>query len=617
MENTGLVFKMYTDLTNYSKGLKQAGGELNQFQNNMKKIGGAIAAAFSVAAVTNFAKEAVQLASQAEAVEKAFSRIGGDQFLQGMRDATRGTVTDLELMKRAVAANNFQIPLENLATLFEFARRRAEETGESVDYLVDSIVKGIGRKSPLILDNLGISATALKEKLGGVSTEAASIGDVARAVGSIATEQLSKMGAEAVTAQQSMAAITTEWTNLKTEIGKAIIESDGFKAALSGIQGILDRVKSRNALSDAKGLAVFGLSSIDTSNINQVNSLLENVKKTQAQLGTKYDTWLDYLMNNQTAGQAKKLNEQLSPLYQTLMGIKTALDNQKNMGPLPFDYDGLKKTTDGIKAITGLYGKLEEKIKNYKEQINATYSEATIRMMRRKIEMLELEKQYYDSIGTAIAKMNPKSAGVIPNPVNAGAMTVRNSAGAVNLGNADDPPSLYELQETAQQAGALLTNFKQEILSTAAEGFGLLISGDMGLNEFFKSILMVTADFAKQFGEMLIAIGIGKEAATNLGAATGGVGAIIAGMALIASATAIKALLNDGPEYQGLATGTNYVPADGPYYLHKGEAVVPEKYNPGNGDNPIIFNFGSVIRGNDLKIIAERTDYKRMRTIGR
>ena len=36
-----------------------------------------------------------------------------------------------------------------------------------------------------------------------------------------------------------------------------------------------------------------------------------------------------------------------------------------------------------------------------------------------------------------------------------------------------------------------------------------------------------------------------------------------------------------------LATGTNYIPQEGPYYLHKGESVVPKKYNPalGGGTN--------------------------------
>ena len=48
-------------------------------------------------------------------------------------------VSDFDLMKNAVSASNFKIPLENLGSYLAFATKRAEETGQSVDYLVDSI----------------------------------------------------------------------------------------------------------------------------------------------------------------------------------------------------------------------------------------------------------------------------------------------------------------------------------------------------------------------------------------------------------------------------------------------------------------------------------------------
>ena len=53
---------------------------------------------------------------------------------------------------------------------------------------------GIGRKSPLILDNLGISAVQLRQRLKGVGTEAASVADIAAVVGDIASEAMEKSG---------------------------------------------------------------------------------------------------------------------------------------------------------------------------------------------------------------------------------------------------------------------------------------------------------------------------------------------------------------------------------------------------------------------------------------
>ena len=47
-------------------------------------------------------------------------------------------------MKMSVMANTLGLPIQNLGNLFEFAAKMAQDTAKSVDYLVDSIVRGIG-----------------------------------------------------------------------------------------------------------------------------------------------------------------------------------------------------------------------------------------------------------------------------------------------------------------------------------------------------------------------------------------------------------------------------------------------------------------------------------------
>lgn len=163
----------------------------------------------------NLGKEA---AMQIEGVSKAFQDLNKPYLLDDLRKATRGAVTDLQLMQTAVQARNFEIPLEQLSTLLDFARRRAKETGENVDYLVQSIILGIGRKSPLILDNLGISAVKLREKLKGVSDEAADIGAVAQAVGAIIQEENAKVTQEVDTLSEKVKKNEAQWANLRTEL---------------------------------------------------------------------------------------------------------------------------------------------------------------------------------------------------------------------------------------------------------------------------------------------------------------------------------------------------------------------------------------------------------------
>lgn len=108
--------------------------------------------------VLESARAGVEMAEQADGVTKAFNAMDNPNLLDNLRKATKGTVNDVQLMTAAVKANDFRIPLEDLGKYLEFAQLKAQQTGQSVDYMTDSIVTGLGRKSPLILDNLGISA---------------------------------------------------------------------------------------------------------------------------------------------------------------------------------------------------------------------------------------------------------------------------------------------------------------------------------------------------------------------------------------------------------------------------------------------------------------------------
>ena len=114
--------------------------------------------------VKEFAAEGISMAESADGVIHAFSKLDQPALLDNLRKATRGTVSDIELMKAAVKAKDFRIPLEDLGKYLSFAQLKAQQTGQSLDYMVDSIVTGLGRKSPMILDNLGLSAAEIGEQ---------------------------------------------------------------------------------------------------------------------------------------------------------------------------------------------------------------------------------------------------------------------------------------------------------------------------------------------------------------------------------------------------------------------------------------------------------------------
>jgi hypothetical protein len=222
--------------------LKNQGATANSLSSTFGKLYGAAQAVFGAAIVRQVAAvtlEMAKLAGNAEGIERAFQRAFPDSvgILNRMREATKGTVDDVTLMQRTLQATNLGVSVEQLPQLFEFAATRAQQTGESVDYLVDSIVRGIGRKSPLILDNLGLSATRLKEKFDGAALASQSVADVTKAVAEIAGEEMEKMGGFIETSATRVDQLNTAWTKLKTNFASRI-DSSGiinfFRDAFNG-----------------------------------------------------------------------------------------------------------------------------------------------------------------------------------------------------------------------------------------------------------------------------------------------------------------------------------------------------------------------------------------------
>lgn len=191
-----------------------------QFNNVFGMVRGLIAAGL-VRELINIQLAAAKLSGTVEGVEKAFNRIpNATILLHDLREATHGTVTDLELMQKALQAQNFRIPLQNLGTLLEFAAVKAQQTGQEVNHLVDYIVSGIGYRSIKRLDDLGFTANRVKEALGGVSLQAASMPQVMAAVTKLMNEDLAKTGGYAETAATKVKLIETAIHDLQVEASK-------------------------------------------------------------------------------------------------------------------------------------------------------------------------------------------------------------------------------------------------------------------------------------------------------------------------------------------------------------------------------------------------------------
>ena len=216
-------FKAGLDTKGVATGVQQIQGHMSKMSrdvNNIKRsfsgLHSAIVGAFALDRIGSFATEAFNLAAKAEGVKRAFNALNDPNLLENLRKATKGTVDDLTLMQTAVKARNFKIPLEQLSTYFRFAQQRARETGESVDYLVESIITGLGRQSVMILDNLGISSAEIKKQMEGGAS-------MAEALGKIIQSEMPTSALEASNVADQVDKIKSAFVNLKIYIGEQVI----------------------------------------------------------------------------------------------------------------------------------------------------------------------------------------------------------------------------------------------------------------------------------------------------------------------------------------------------------------------------------------------------------
>jgi hypothetical protein len=463
-----VIPKAVDEAAKKSKGLK---GTISELATSAKGLALTFGIAFGVQQVVAFGKEAINLSAKAEGVERAFTRVGSPQILDGLRQATRGTVTDLVLMQNAVKASNFKIPLDELANLFKFAQSRARETGESVDYLVDSIILGIGRKSPLILDNLGISAISLREKFNGLSAEAATVGDVAKAVGEIATEELAKIGVQADTTADAIAQLSTSFVNWQTRAGDALVAL-GIGAAYA--LGLIDKSDERVALAaqnaakflvqineakrkgliDEAGLVQRELTIRDTINATQKNR--ENIEARLLEISKQRRSISNA---GEIAKETAELNRQLYAADGILIFEYKKLEVLKQLRAARMrERESETTSANAIKNVAYYTDKLEELDKQQKE-VNTTLERNT----QINIERKELQKELDKLLGKEIEQLASKAPANSIAALTEELAALKTALERTNMGTADFLINNEKVKAKAAELAAAWARLTEEV----------------------------------------------------------------------------------------------------------------------------------------------------------
>ena len=354
----------------------QLGGMLQVFGGNLMTKAAGMGVGFA-SELGDMVKQSIELARQGEGIRIAFERLGRGDILDGLRQATHGTVSDIELMKAAVKFNDFRLPLEELGTMLAFAQQKAKDTGQSVDYMVDSIVTGLGRKSLMILDNLGLSAAEIKEKM-------KDTGDMTKAVGEIIREQMSKAGEYIETAADRATKANVEVQNAMERLGETF-------------QPLTDAGTSM-----FNSLKVGALDFINKALRPMINMLTEAGRMRKlynAQKGTndaKIQDMLAGLSSSELPQHQHRVNlaywdKNINKYQQYLADYKTWQKDKTSVGA----YDRMT----AFQKETGLsmFSDVKEQLEVFKRQ-KADYVKLSKDLLTKKVEDNKVEEQSIDSL---------------------------------------------------------------------------------------------------------------------------------------------------------------------------------------------------------------------------
>lgn len=201
--------------------------------------GMAAAAKVAGAAFITLGTAAVQAAIKAgkfDGVQRSFIALAqsqgqqADKMLAKMKELSQGTVSEMKLMEQANQALLLGLPVDRFGDMLKIAQSSAAATGQSMDFMLNSIVTGLGRGSKLMLDNLGIvfkTEDAYREyaktlgKTADKLTEAEKKQAFINKALSVGTENAKKAGSGQLTLAQRIDVLKASFEDMTVMIGQA------------------------------------------------------------------------------------------------------------------------------------------------------------------------------------------------------------------------------------------------------------------------------------------------------------------------------------------------------------------------------------------------------------
>lgn len=226
-------------IENNLKQSKKLKTSLDGFAKSTKSMGKGLTT-FATAPIVALGAVAVKGGAELDQLEASYKRmtdvakINGEEMLTKMREVSRGTISNKDLILSANKAMSLGVisSQEDIGTIMDIARTKGQNMGLSMQQAFDDLVTGLGRGSAMILDNLGIviNATEAQEayatSIGKTTAELSAEERKQALVNAVIVEgkkEMAEMGEIQTSNKERLEQLNASMVNFKDSLGKQLL----------------------------------------------------------------------------------------------------------------------------------------------------------------------------------------------------------------------------------------------------------------------------------------------------------------------------------------------------------------------------------------------------------
>lgn len=321
-----------------SSAIRALGGSLGSIQPNVTGFSNGLvtmtgALGIAAAGIGAVVVASVKLAEQANQYNRVYASFEGlatgisesaESMLGSLRSASRGMISDYDLVLSANRAMVLGVAdnTEEMSQLMEVAIARGNAMGLTATQAFNDIVTGLGRMSPMILDNLGIVTGGEKvfedyADAIGKATDELTDAERKQALINLTISSSTQIVEDAKNAQvNATAVLRTSWTNFATTLGQVVAPAYNAVAMAAA-----NALKHTTAILSGSFLPEAELQSLQAS-LDAIDMSIAQLERVKEDLGqVEFNALGDY------GGGSPA--EQLQKLYDERARIQATFEQQQ------------------------------------------------------------------------------------------------------------------------------------------------------------------------------------------------------------------------------------------------------------------------------------------------